>query len=233
MDKEKDPRHGHRKRMRETFMKAKGDDLPDYQIVEMLLFYVLPRVDTRVLAHELMIRFESLSALFDASPEEISSVKGVPENFAVLLKLIKTCSDRYKYEKVKLSDYVDIPDIGSLLINYYAGFKMETLTMISVDSSGQYIAFDVVGNGRGDSVTASVRSIIEIAIKRGANGVILAHNHPSGIAIPSKNDVETTKEVKSILNKVGVQLIDHIVIENHDYVSMAQSAEFAHIFNII
>ena len=100
MDKEKDPRHGHRKRMRETFMKAKGDDLPDYQIVEMLLFYVLPRVDTRVLAHELMIRFESLSALFDASPEEISSVKGVPENFAVLLKLIKTCSDRYKNEKV-------------------------------------------------------------------------------------------------------------------------------------
>ena len=232
MGKEKDPRHEHRKRMREALMNAQRDDeLPDYQLLEMLLFYALPRIDTRVIAHNIMEHCNnSLAEVFDASPQKLAQVKGVSENFAVILKLVLTCARRYSIKKAEKSIFNGAGDIGKFLIEQYISEDLETLSMISLNSSGKFLGFNIISRGKPDSVTVSARTIVECAIKNSAHSVILAHNHPSGIAIPSKADADTTRQIKKILEPLGVHLIDHIVLDKQDFVSMAQSAEFADIF---
>ena len=118
MGKEKDPRHEHRKRMREALMNAQRDDeLPDYQLLEMLLFYALPRIDTRVIAHNIMEHCNnSLAEVFDASPQKLAQVKGVSENFAVILKLVLTCARRYSIKKAEKSIFNGAGDIGKFRI---------------------------------------------------------------------------------------------------------------------
>lgn len=232
MGKEKDPRHDHRKRMRETLMKVQRDDeLPDYQLLEMLLFYALPRVDTRVIAHNIMdLCNDSLADVFDAPPEKLAQIKGVSENFAAILKLVLICARRYGIKKAEKASFNNVKDIGAFLLEQYVSEDSETLSMISLNSTGSFLGFDIINRGQPDSVTVSARTIVECAIKHSAHSIILAHNHPSGIAIPSKADADTTVHIKQILAPFGIHLIDHIVLDKQDFVSMAQSSEYSHIF---
>jgi DNA repair protein RadC len=112
----------------------------------------------------------------------------------------------------------------------YRTFDVEVLSMISLESSNEFKAFTIINSGEPGSVTVSVRKIVEKAISTGANSVILAHNHPSGIAIPSQADIEATINVKKLLDQMGIHLIDHIILDKQDFVSMAQSSEYSHIF---
>ena len=231
MEKDKDLRHGHRKRMKDQFaLSERGDEFPDYQLLEMLLFYALPRVDTRETAKELINKFGSFSAVFEADAKELKNVKGVSENLAVFLKLILTSAKRYNTSKAERQTFKTVKDYGQFLLEQYRDAKTEIMSMISLTSRCEFLAFDIVSTGETDSVTVSARRIVEKVIKNGAHSVIIAHNHPSGIAIPSVSDSETTVTIKRLLSQVGVTLIDHVVLEKDDFVSMAQSAEYAHIF---
>lgn len=223
---------GHRDRVKNRFLKEGLDNFEPHNALEMLLFYSVPRKDTNELAHLLINTFGSYTAVIDASFEQLIKVKGVTENTAILIKMILPYS-RF-YETCKITEdkvFLNSPEsVGEYLYRRYIGYTEEVVTLVCLDHSCRVLACEVIGRGDIASASISMRVIVEIVIKNKATGVILAHNHPGGIALPSQSDVETTRRVFSVLNDVGVYLMDHIILCSDDYVSMASSVEYENIF---
>lgn len=215
---------GHRKRMKERFIKSGLDDFAPHNILELLLFYSIPRGDTNPVAHRLIDTFGSLSGVFDATPEELAKVDGVGENSAILISMIPQIARKYLEDKADTANIVGgCSDIGAFLLPKFVGRTNEALMMVSIDNKNKIISCSVVAEGTVDSAKVSRRKIMEEAIKVKATRVILAHNHPCGVAVPSSEDVVMTKEIGRLFAQVGIELVDHIIVANDDYVSMAAS----------
>ena len=215
---------GHRKRMKERFIKSGLDDFAPHNILELLLFYSIPRGDTNPVAHRLIDTFGSLSGVFDATPEELAKVDGVGENSAILISMIPQIARKYLEDKADTANIVGgCSDIGAFLLPKFVGRTNEALMMVSIDNKNKIISCSVVAEGTVDSAKVSRRKIMEEAMKVKATRVILAHNHPCGVAVPSSEDVVMTKEIGRLLAQVGIELVDHIIVANDDYVSMAAS----------
>lgn len=215
---------GHRKRMKERFIKSGLDDFAPHNILELLLFYSIPRGDTNPVAHRLIDTFGSLSGVFDATPEELAKVDGVGENSAILISMIPQIARKYLEDKADTANIVGgYSDIGAFLLPKFVGRTNEALMMVSIDNKNKIISCSVVAEGTVDSAKVSRRKIMEEAMKVKATRVILAHNHPCGVAVPSSEDVVMTKEIGRLFAQVGIELVDHIIVANDDYVSMAAS----------
>ena len=215
---------GHRKRMEERFIKSGLDDFAPHNILELLLFYSIPRGDTNPVAHRLIDTFGSLSGVFDATPEELAKVDGVGENSAILISMIPQIARKYLEDKADTANIVGgCSDIGAFLLPKFVGRTNEALMMVSIDNKNKIISCSVVAEGTVDSAKVSRRKIMEEAMKVKATRVILAHNHPCGVAVPSSEDVVMTKEIGRLFAQVGIELVDHIIVANDDYVSMAAS----------
>lgn len=215
---------GHRKRMRERFIKSGLDDFAPHNVLEFLLFYSIPRGDTNPIAHRLIDSFGSLSGVFDATPEELMKVKGVGESTAILISMVPQMARKYLEDK---ADSVNVmggcSDIGTYLLPKFVGRTNEALMMVSIDNKNKIISCSVVAEGTVDSAKVSRRRVMEEAMKVNATRVILAHNHPRGVAVPSSEDVVMTREIGKLFAQVGIELVDHIIIADDDYVSMAAS----------
>ncbi len=215
---------GHRKRMRERFIKSGLDDFAPHNVLEFLLFYSIPRGDTNPIAHRLIDSFGSLSGVFDATPEELMKVKGVGESTAILISMVPQMARKYLEDK---ADSVNVmggcSDIGAYLLPKFVGRTNEALMMVSIDNKNKIISCSVVAEGTVDSAKVSRRRVMEEAMKVNATRVILAHNHPRGVAVPSSEDVVMTREIGRLFAQVGIELVDHIIIADDDYVSMAAS----------
>ena len=215
---------GHRKRMRERFIKSGLDDFAPHYVLEFLLFYSIPRGDTNPIAHRLIDSFGSLSGVFDATPEELMKVKGVGESTAILISMVPQMARKYLEDK---ADSVNVmggcSDIGAYLLPKFVGRTNEALMMVSIDNKNKIISCSVVAEGTVDSAKVSRRRVMEEAMKVNATRVILAHNHPRGVAVPSSEDVVMTREIGKLFAQVGIELVDHIIIADDDYVSMAAS----------
>lgn len=215
---------GHRKRMKERFIKSGLDDFAPHNILELLLFYSIPRGDTNPVAHRLIDTFGSLSGVFDATPEELVKVDGVGESSAILISMIPQIARKYLEDKADTANIVGgCSDIGAFLLPKFVGRTNEALMMVSIDNKNKIISCSVVAEGTVDSAKISRRKIMEEAMKVKATRVILAHNHPCGVAVPSSEDVVMTKEIGRLFAQVGIELVDHIIVANDDYVSMAAS----------
>lgn len=215
---------GHRKRMKERFIKSGLDDFAPHNILELLLFYSIPRGDTNPVAHRLIDTFGSLSGVFDATPEELAKVDGVGESSAILISMIPQIARKYLEDKADTANIVGgCSDIGEFLLPKFVGRTNEALMMVSIDNKNKIISCSVVAEGTVDSAKVSRRKIMEEAMKVKATRVILAHNHPCGVAVPSSEDVVMTKEIGRLFDQVGIELVDHIIVANDDYVSMAAS----------
>lgn len=215
---------GHRKRMKERFMKSGLDDFAPHNILELLLFYSIPRGDTNPIAHRLIDAFGSLSGVFDATPEELMKVSGVGESTAILISMIPQMARKYLEDKADAVNVVGgCGDIGAYLLPKFVGRTNEALMMVSIDNKNKVISCSVVAEGTVDSAKVSRRKVMEEAMKVKATRVILAHNHPRGVAVPSAEDVAMTREIGRLFAQVGIELVDHIIIADDDYVSMAAS----------
>ena len=215
---------GHRKGMKERFIKSGLDDFAPHNILELLLFYSIPRGDTNPVAHRLIDTFGSLSGVFDATPEELAKVDGVGENSAILISMIPQIARKYLEDKADTANIVGgCSDIGAFLLPKFVGRTNEALMMVSIDNKNKIISCSVVAEGTVDSAKVSRRKIMEEAMKVKATRVILAHNHPCGVAVPSSEDVVMTKEIGRLFAQVGIELVDHIIVANDVYVSMAAS----------
>ncbi len=222
----------HRKRVKQDFLRNGFDHkTPPHKVLELLLFYCISRKDTNDLAHELINRYGSLSGVLDAPIKELITFNGLTESNVILLKMIMPIARVYQYEKItKKTKFRDIDDIGDFLLHEYAGIFDESVAMLCLNSSGKVLDFDFISEGDPSSVGLSVRDVIKVAINSGCTTVVLAHNHPSGIALPSAADIKITEQVAQALKHIGVHLLDHIIIADDDYVSMRSSAEYSDIF---
>ena len=214
----------HRKRMKDRFLKQGLDGFTDIQALELLLFYSISRRDTNPIAHKLIDHFGSLSQVLEAPPDELMKVGGIGEHSALLLNLINQMSRFYLVDKAKREKVLPtIEDCARYMLPYFYGRTTETVFLLCLDAKCKALCCKEVGKGTINSAGISVRRIVETAIREGASAVVLAHNHPSGIAIPSPEDIQTTRRVAAALQSVEVNLADHLVVADDDYVSMVQS----------
>lgn len=223
-DRDHNVHKGHRQRLKERFLRHGLDNFEDHQVLELLLFYGIPQRDTNTVAHELMRRFGSLSRVLEATPEELAEVPYVGDNVSTLFKLITAVSRYYQVSVAQREKIVNtIEDCGRYLVPYFHGRQQETVFLLCLDAKCKVLACEIVGQGGVNSAGVSSRKIVETALKFNATSVILAHNHPSGLAFPSREDVQTTCRMAAALGAVDVELTDHIVVADEDWVSMAQS----------
>lgn len=215
---------GHRRRLKERFLRDGLDGFTDIQALELLLFYAIPRQDTNPIAHALLEKFGSFSKVLDAPPEKLTEVDGIREHAAALIKTVQALSRYYDLDKVKQETALPtIDDCGRYLIPFFKNRKNETVFLLSLDAKLKVLDCREVGEGSINYASIPVRRVVEMALDTGATSVVLAHNHPSGIAVPSADDIQTTRRLAAALSAVEIVLVDHIVVADDDYVSMAQS----------
>ncbi len=215
---------GHRKRVRQRFLEHGGEALDDYQLVELILFYSRPQGDVNPLAHQLVARFGSLKGILDASTQARGQVIGVSDNTAALFKLFYEVMLRYQRSAQTPGTIINSSeDAGEYLRPCFVGAQTELAYLLSVDAKGKLLGCDLVNRGAADAVLLDQRRVVELAIRRRASQVFLAHCHTSGLAVPSQEDIWATQRIAHTLAQLHIRLTDHLIFADNDYVSLAQS----------
>lgn len=224
---------GHRERLRARFIKNGLADFEPHTALELLLFYARPRCDTNELAHQLIRHFGSLSAVFDAPIEEIMKVKGMGETSAVLIKLSIEIAAYYMNCRSSPGQILDTTEkAGNYFLPKFFGKNYESVYVASLDDKRKLIRCECISSeGIVNAAAISVKRIVTEAVSANATGILLAHNHPGGVALPSISDKAVTKQAFHALKLINVQLLDHIVVADDDYVSMADSGYIEMISN--
>ncbi len=213
---------GHRARQRKKLLENGPRAFADHELLEVLLYYAIPRRDTNELAHRLLERFGSLQGVLSAPVEELSVVEGMGENAAVLLNLVPQIWQRSLQEgPERILNTVD--KCGEYFVGLLSGSRREMLWQVCLDGKGKVLSSRCLSEGDVSMAAVSVRQVVEYALRAGAVGVVLAHNHPSGVALPSQEDCATTRMIRDALRTMNIQLVDHIIVADRDYVSMAAS----------
>ena len=204
---------GHRKRLRQRFMKTGGDGLADYELLEMLLFLGLPRRDVKPIAKALIRKFGSFAEVISAENARLKEVKGVGESAIVALKIARAAALRLAQERVLEKPVIDSWDV---LLDYcraaMAYEKTEQFRILFLDKKNMLIADEVQQKGTVDHTPVYPREVVKRALELGASAIILVHNHPSGDPTPSVDDIDITREIEDLVSKLGVQLHDHVII---------------------
>ena len=214
----------HRQRLKDRFLKEGLDNFDELYVLELLLFYCIPRVDTNPIAHRLLEHFGSLTAVLNAGVDELEKIEGVGKNASTFLTLITQVGRYYQVKQTEPGKVLrSLDQCGNYLVPYFFGREQETVFLLCLDAKCKVLCCKLVGQGSVNSANIPVRRIVEIALAANATTVVLAHNHPSGLAIPSAEDIQTTQRVAAALDAVEITLADHIVVSKDDYVSMAQS----------
>lgn len=218
--------NNHRQRIREKFIEHGLDVFADHEVLELILTFAIPRIDVNPIAHALINHFGSLFAVFQASPEELQAVDGIGPSAAVLISLFNPVFRRSKISKNSNTDAVNgIAAAGYLLRPYYIGLREETVYAAAFGARMQVLRVKQLFRGTFNSAQISVQKVLELAMSSGAAAMIIAHNHPGGIALPSEEDIETTRILQAALAAIGVQLLDHLIFSDDpdDFVSLADS----------
>ena len=215
---------GHRKRMRQRFMEEGLDQFTDVQVLEILLFYCIARQDTNPIAHALLDHFGSLSQVLEAPVEELCKVDGIGENTAVFLRLITQVGRCYLTDRASKAKILPtLESCAKYLQTFFFGRNVETVYLLCLDAKCKMLCCKKISEGDVNSTSLSVRKVVETALNTNASSVVLAHNHPGGLAIPSNEDIQTTKHIAAALQAVDVNFVDHILVTDDDYVSLVQS----------
>ena len=214
---------GHLQRAKDRYRQLGADALADHELLELALFYAIPRQDTNETAHRLLKRFRSLQVVLQATQEELEQVEGVGKNAALLLCLIGDIGRRARVTSLP-EKILNSPDrTGAYFMELLTGQKRELLYQVCLDGKGKLLTCRCIGKGTVSASPVHVRQVVENALYAGASTIILAHNHPSGVALPSPADMEATTQVRDALKRLDIRLIDHIIVADGDYVSMASS----------
>lgn len=231
--KTKNVHEGHRERLRQRFLSEGLDNFQDHNVLELLLFYSVPLKDTNEEAHNLMDTFGSLSGVFDASFEELCSVKGIGERSALLIKMMPEIFKKYEIDKANNDDVTlnTSKKVAEYVAPYYKGVTKEKMYVLCLDSNCKVLNFVQISEGVANSAPLNTRKIVETALNCNAASVILIHNHPSGVIAPSRNDIDATIGIANVLEKVSLKLNDHIIIGNgSDFFSFRTSDKYKYIF---
>ena len=209
---------GHRKRLRQRFMKAGADALPDYELLELVLFAAHTRRDVKPLAKALLKRFGSFAEVISAGPRALKEVEGVGETAVLALKTVQAAAVRMARGEVMqrpvLANWQKLLDYCRTSMAYE---DTERFRILYLNRKNVLIADEVQQKGTVDHTPVYPREVIKRALELGATALIMVHNHPSGDPTPSKADIEMTREVREAAEKLGIALHDHLVVSKDGY----------------
>ena len=224
-EKKKAIHTGHRQRVRQVFLTRGIEGWPDHRILELVLFFAIPQGDMNPLAHELVDRFGSLSGALDALPEELTKTPGVGEYTATLLKLFPAVLGRYMEERTAPGQIIHTTaEAGHVLAPYLYGARNEMIYILCLDAKEKLLGVKRLSEGNLHNSDVTIRRAAEECMALRATFCYLAHNHVSGVALPSPADMNTTDVVRSALAPLGVRLVDHLVFVDGDLVSIRETA---------
>lgn len=222
---------GHRQRMRERFLAQGLNGFAPHEVLELILFYAIPRQNVNPLAHRLIEHFGSLHGVLDAPVEELAKVEGVGQSAAVLLNLFSQVARQLEVsrgkELEKLENRFRAEEHCRRLLS---GLKQEHLYAVCLNGQMQVICDVLVAKGTLGEVPAYPRLVAEIVLRHNAHAVVLCHNHPGGQVTPSQADIDSTFALSHLLAGLGVALADHIIVCGNQTLSMSASGCFTHIF---
>ena len=214
--------YGHRQRLRERFLKGGGRDLPDYELLELILMMALPRKDVKPLAKELLRRFDGYAGVLNASVAELTEVNGIKENTAIALKVVKESAVRFSWHKLSETDEAVITNWDAML-DYcrtaMANNPVEEFRIIFLNVKLKVIGEEIQQRGTINQVSIHPREVIKAAMMKGAGAIIMVHNHPSGDITPSKADIDITNKINEGLKAVNIRLFDHLIVSKYDIYS--------------
>ena len=207
------PHKNHRERVKNKYLEHGLECFADHEVLEMILFYSVPQKDTNLMAHQLIDRFGSLRKVLEATPEELYEVSGIKIHSAVLLGIIRDINRRCVLSDVREGEIFDrVSKIGEYLMGYFSGIPNERVCVMLLDNSMRLIDCVKISDGSVNGSSIDYRLIAQTALSKKASSVILAHNHPDGCALPSREDREVTRAGEAALSVVGVNLLEHIVV---------------------
>ena len=215
------PHKDHRTRLKKRFLDEGLDNFHEHNVLELALFFAIPQRDTNELAHELINKFGSLSGVLDASFESLLEVDGIGAHAATFLKMLPAISRRYMLEKTqKKFDLADREQIARYLVAKYAGETEEVVYLLLFDNGANLIDCVKIHHGNINSSSFNIRKAIEAAINKRAAGVIISHNHPSGRAVPSDDDMNTTNMIRSAFSFLNITLAAHMIVAENECVDI-------------
>jgi len=217
---------GHRQRLKQQFLDNGLNSFQPHTILELLLFYARPRADTNEIAHLLLNQFKTLSGIFNASLDELVQIKGLGENGATLIKLIPQLLSVYSTDTHAGEQMNSLKTICNYFYGCYIGVKTEQLRVCCLDDNLHIVSCSVIQDGGVNVVALNVRKIVEATYNSNCSMIILAHNHPNGVALPSDADISATRQLHNTLEKVGIKLLDHIIVGKGSAISMKDTGYF-------
>ena len=215
---------GHRDRVKQEFLRGGLGPFSDVRALELLLFYALPQGDVNPLAHALLDRFGSLAGVLDADLADLRTVPGIGDHTAILLKLGPALSAKYLASRTsEVFILRHTRDLWDLFSPYFFGARNEMTYLACFDGKLKLLGVRKISEGGPTANDISVRQVATAALSFNATAVVLAHNHPSGVATPSDADVSTTLYLRKYLRGIGVDVYDHVILADDDMVSMRES----------
>ena len=217
------PHDGHRDRLRKKFILNGTDTMEEHELLELILYYAIPRKDTNPISHKLLAKFGSISAVLDSSVENLKQ-EGLSENCAIYLNLLPHICRAYMDDKFGNNDKIVTDDNITEKMKYkFIGINYEIVVLMLLDSKNKEVFCGTISKGSITSNEIHIRKIVELAIIYNAKSAVISHNHPSGIALPSGEDMVATKRTFESLKLINVYLMDHIIVADDDCISLRQS----------
>ena len=229
--KQKSVHAGHRSRVKERFLKEGLENFEPHQVLEMLLFYGVPMKDTNEIAHALLDTFGSVYRVMEASYEDLRKVPGVTDHAATLIRFSCQLAKRYWTDRCAMGTIIySSKDIGDYFKYNYLGETVESVYMLSLDNRAKVLNCSLLARGGVRSADVNFRNVLQIALRDNATQVVLIHNHPNGFAFPSEPDIAVTHDLARYLGAADVFILDHIVISEDDFVSLADTETYSFMF---
>lgn len=229
-EKKQNLHEGHRKRVKERFLKHGLESFTEVQVLETLLFYAVPKKDTNETAHLLLNTFGSLKKVFEADYEQLLAVDGIGENAASLIKFFQMASKRYLelvYAEHEEATYNTPESLMDYCKQLFLGEKKELIYVIGLDADLVIVNKELIADGSPDSVYIPNRKIMDFVYKTNISRIVITHNHPNGMCLASHADIETTGELVELMDQIEVEVVDHIIVGKTGASSMRNSL-YAH-----
>lgn len=211
--------HGHRERLRQKFLD--GNTLADYEQLELLLTYAIPRRDVKPLAKELLAKYGTIGNVILTDPDLLKHHAGVGDGVIALLKLVHTCTESLHHDNLRQGTiFTNWEQLVDYCFTLMAGETVEQFRVIFLNTRNEILDNKVLHKGTVNHTPAYPREVVKHALNVGATAVVLVHNHPSGNPNPSREDLDTTFEIKKALKAMGIVLHDHLIIAKNSYTSL-------------
>jgi DNA repair protein RadC len=214
---------GHRQRVKERYLAEGLETFEDHQVLELLLYYAIPYRDVNGLAHRLLQRYGSLSAVLEADYYDLKTEPGIGDNAAMLLSMLPSVSRVYQLDKWGKRPTLDSTEaLGEYAVSLFTGRTYEFFYLICLDARNRVNHAALIHEGSINEVAIYPRIVVETAIRHKAKNVVLVHNHPGGSLRPTSSDMDLTWRLIDIMKDISIGVVDHIIVSNSAYLSFAE-----------